>query len=303
MPPEKEKPVSGTVEIHPYVQGRLRSLPRLNDTAGILLGTSENGVTHVTGFKRVPPNALRQAADAAGPELAGFYRLQTAGVPALMPEERELWQESQGHSLFMLIRAADGHTPAEATVWTRGKNGEPAVETVPLDVERVPAPAQGSAPSLRREDDRRAIRVPWRAIAAASAALAVVLAALQFWPVKPPPAVSLDLQARQGELTALWDQKGGPAGPPKSATLRIRDGAIEQTIDLTRNFTPQGRIVLRPLSRDIVITINVQYAGIAPISGSATYIGFFSAAGQADSATNETKGAKKTGPRRRARFR
>ena len=100
LAPKQVNSTRGTVEIHPYVQGRLRALPRQDETAGILLGTSDNGVTHVTGFKRVTPSALRQAASDAGPALAGFYRLQTANSPALLPEEEELWRSAQpgGHS-------------------------------------------------------------------------------------------------------------------------------------------------------------------------------------------------------------
>jgi hypothetical protein len=68
--------------------------------------------------------------------------------------------------------------------------------------------------------------------------------------------------------------EGRPAVPPKSATLLIRDGKKEQSLDITRNYTPQGRIVLRPQSRDIVVTLTVKYPGAAPLSRSATYIGF-----------------------------
>ena len=146
MPSDPVKPGRNTVEIHPYVQGKLRSIPRQEDTAGILLGTSENGVTRITGFKRVPPNALRQAADAAGPSLAGFYRLQTPNAPALQPEEEDLWRQAQpqGRSLFLLLNAVNG-SAEQATAWTRDADGAPAIETVSLS--RTPPPAPEPAPT------------------------------------------------------------------------------------------------------------------------------------------------------------
>lgn len=306
MHPEKERSTGGTVEIHPYVQARLRALPRQQETAGILLGTLENDITRITGFKRVPAHTLRQAADAAGPALAGFYRLHTPDAPSLRPEEVELWRAASSHSLFLLIQPANRGAPVEAAVWTRRGNGEPVVETISLDGNRGQEPLR--LPELIEpavEVGPIPVRqVPWRAIALTAAALSAAAAVALFWPAaKPAPEISLDLQARPGELIAMWEQKGTPAEPPRSATLSIRDGANEQAIDLTRSFAPRGRLVLRPVSRDISVTLNVQYAGIAPVSGSATYVGFAPAAVQEADAAKSSRGTRKAGSRRRARSR
>jgi hypothetical protein len=272
MRPNPVNPTRGTVDIHPYVQGRLRALPRQDETGGILLGSSENGVTHITGFKRAAPNALRQAADAAGANLAGFYRLQTPNAPALQPEEEELWSQTQpsGRGLFLLLNAVNG-TATEATALTRENNRPTASERVSLTNEAPPAPARPFITTVRNGApilSRRTLLL----------SAGVLVAALGVWylvrAVTPAPNILLDLQSRGAELAVLWEQKDAPATPPQSATLLIRDGKKEQSLDLTRNYTPQGRIVLRPQSRDIIVTLTVQYDGAAPLSRSATYIGF-----------------------------
>lgn len=303
MPSPPEKPARNSVEIHPYVQGKLRSIPRQEDTAGILLGTSANGVIRITGFKRVPPNALRQAADAAGPSLAGFYRLQTPNAPALQPEEEELWRQTQpqGRSLFLLLNAVNG-SAEQATAWTRDADGTPAIETVSLaktpPPERTPAPSPPPAPqpapppeptlvasppitaSLRIRVSRYIVdrslqaRRPLAVGALAFAATLAVLVALRSLPDPPPPSLSFDLQSRPGELVAVWDHRNAPAAALASATLTVREGKTESSIDLTRGFTPSGRAIVRPRASDIVITLTLQYPGEPPLARSATYIGF-----------------------------
>jgi hypothetical protein len=93
-------------------------------------------------------------------------------------------------------------------------------------------------------------------------------------PSKPERALSLELQSNAGELIAVWDQQIAPEAQLKFATLSILDGAKEQNMDLTRNYTPHGRIITRPQSRDVVFTLRVQYAGEPPLSRAATYTGF-----------------------------
>ncbi|MBI2687989.1 MAG: hypothetical protein HYX27_16900 [Acidobacteria bacterium] len=264
-----------TVDIHPYVQNRLRTLPRQDLAAGILLGSSENGVTHVTGFKRVPPNALRQAADAAGPQLAGFYRLQTQESPALLPEEVELWRDTQqnGRGLFLLVNGTNG-TAAQATAWTKEGNGEPAAETISLNNDPpLPPPELPYVPPV----SAARFRIPWRAVIVSAFAIVAIAAAIQFWPIvltNPGPNLALDLQSRNGELIAAWEEKTGSTEPLQSATITIKEGDKAQTIDLAPNYTPKGRIVLRPQSRDVIVTLNVQYANSEMVSRAATYIGF-----------------------------
>ena len=45
-------------------------------------------------------------------------------------------------------------------------------------------------------------------------------------------------------------------------------------IDLSRNYTSQGRITIRPASPDVIVTLRVQYANMPLLSRSATYVGF-----------------------------
>ena len=271
--PKNVNSTRGTVEIHPYVQGRLRALPRQDETAGILLGTSGNGVTRVTGFKRVTPSALRQAAADAGPAMAGFYRLQTANSPALLPEEEELWKAAQpdGHSLFLLVKSVDGGV--EATAWTRDDGGPAVMENVSLDgdfVERRHA-VNTDLPQARPAVVRRIVLY-------AAIGLVLVAGSIMLWPAKAAPMFSLEVQSRAGELTAIWEQQNAPERKPDIATLSILDGANEQTMDLTRNYTSRGRITVRPRSRDVIFTLRVQYAGAPLLSRSATYLGFVPAA-------------------------
>jgi len=277
LDPKLVNSTRGTVQIHPYVQGRLRALPRQDETSGILLGTSDNGVTCVTGFKRATPSALRQTASEAGPALAGFYRLQTANSPALLPEEDVLWRDAQpaGHSLFLLIKAVNGGV--EATAWTRDGAGPPVVETVPLDGEFVERQTAGlpSLPAFRLASlapSTVARRLLLFASVGVIAAMAVV-----FWRpdnAPPPPGLSLDLQSHAGELTAAWKQETTPAQKVQFATMSILDGGNERTMDLSRNYTSQGRITIRPASPDVIVTLRVQYANMPLLSRSATYVGF-----------------------------
>jgi hypothetical protein len=108
-------------------------------------------------------------------------------------------------------------------------------------------------------------------------AVLVLLAGWYFLGSRPVAPVSprLDVQAREGEIVAVWDQPpGGPARSVQSAAMIVRQGDKEQRIDLTSNYTPQGRIVVRPKARDIFFTLQVQYVGIPPVSASAVYLGF-----------------------------
>ena len=309
MRPENAKSDLGTVDIHPYVQARLRSLARQKETAGILLGTSENGTTVITGFKRVPPDSLRQAAGAAGPLLAGFYRLHTPDAPTLRPEEEELWNESPSR-LYMLVKTAGEQVGAAGTVWLRDRSGAPLIDTISLDdgppVPPAPPPTQLDSPLPAAPDPPWAgtILLPWRAIGVTTAVLLAGVGAYRFWPTKPPPVIAIDLQARGGELAATWDQKGEVRERLQSARLLFRDGEREQSIDLTRNFTPQGRVVLRPSAANLAVSLEVRYVGVAPVTGGATYIGFVPAtpaiAEAAETSSKATpRATKKAGPRRR----
>jgi hypothetical protein len=260
------------VDIHPYVQGRLRTLPRQDEAAGILLGSSENGVTYVTGFRRAAPGSLRQAASDAGPALAGFYRLQTQSAPTLLPEEEDLWREVQpdGRSLYLLVRPVAGGV--EGTAWTRDSDRPAEVEKVSLDGERA-EPEKLEYPlglRLQMTTPANSKRVLWLALVG----LAVAAGAIAYWPARTAPGLSLDLESRNGELAAVWEQQGTPKEPLQFALLSILDGNKEQTMDLTRSYTSKGRVTVRPRASDVVLTLRLQYAGLPPVSRSATYVGF-----------------------------
>lgn len=252
-----------TVEIHPYVQGRLRALPCRDACTGLLLGTSVDNEIHITGFRRVPPNALRQAAAAAGPGLIGFYRVHTPGAPLFTAGEADLCHHTQ--SLFLLIDNA----AAQATVWLHQRSGEPVIETISLDATRaVPDP-----PSILTTH-AAAPRLPWVALALALLLSAASITAYEYWPTAPEPTLTLDLQSRDGELTASWQQNATLPQPPESATLTVREDESEQVMDLTKSFTSHGRAVLHPRARNVVVTLNVHYPNRPRLTRSATYIGF-----------------------------
>lgn len=267
-----------TIEIHPYVQGRLRALLRQDESTGILIGHVEDGVTHITGFKRASPNVLLQAAQEAGAELAGMYRLQVS-----QPEDEKLWRQAapEGRSVYLVVRsAAEG-----AVARVREADGRETEETVLLDGQ----PHVAQAPVLMESKilPRPVMRVrmaepvvPRRAFAVAAAGVAAAVGTVRYRTAQASPAPSaipelvLDLHSRDGELVAAWDQQGTPKEQLVFATLAIQDGGAEQTVDLSRNYTNRGRMTVRPQSRDIVITLRVQYAGLPLLSRSATYVGF-----------------------------
>jgi hypothetical protein len=262
MRPKTVNSTQSTVAIHPYVQGRLRAIPRQEESAGILLGSSENGVTHITGFKRVQPNALRQAAQAAGPALAGFFRLQTPDAPALRASEIELCRQTQ--PLFLLLNAVNG-AASDALVCRPTTDGQATSEA--LSLMAPPTPVTTQVPRVRTASPR----LPWLAVCLI---LALAGAAYYLRTVNPPPGLALDVQSRSGELAAIWQQSGILAQPLQSAALTIQDGESEQTMDLTPTFTAQGRAVLHPRTSTIIVTLNVQYAGGLRLSRSTTYVGF-----------------------------
>jgi hypothetical protein len=262
MRPKTVNSTQSTVAIHPYVQGRLRAIPRQEESAGILLGSSENGVTHITGFKRVQPNALRQAAQAAGPALAGFFRLQTPDAPALRASEIELCRQTQ--PLFLLLNAVNG-AASDALVCRPTTDGQATSEA--LSLMAPPTPVTTQVPRVRTASPR----LPWLAV---GLILALAGAAYYLRTVNPPPGLALDVQSRSGELAAIWQQSGILAQPLQSAALTIQDGESEQTMDLTPTFTAQGRAVLHPRTSTIIVTLNVQYAGGLRLSRSTTYVGF-----------------------------
>ena len=266
MRPKTVNSTQTTVEIHPYVQGRLRAIPRQEESAGILLGSSENGVTHITGFKRVQPNALRQAAEAAGPAHAGFFRMQTPDAPELRASEIELCQQTQ--PLFLLLNAVNG-AANNALVCRPTTDGHGTSEALSLTA--APPPAAPHVSPVRAASPR----LPWLALGLA-VALAAAGAAYYYSarPVAPAPELALDVQSRSGELAAIWQQNGIAGQPLQSAALTIQDGERRQTMDLTPTFTTQGRVVLRPRTSTIIVTLNVQYTGGPRLTRSTTYVGF-----------------------------
>lgn len=253
-----------TVDIHPYVQGRLRAIPRQEECAGILLGSQENGVTHISGFKRVPSNALRQAASEAGPTLAGFFRLRTAEAPALLASELELCRQTQ--PLFLLLNAGTGAVDS-AIICRPAPGGGATRETLSLASPRPPAPVAPVPPARQAPS-----LLPW--VVVGCAAVLTAAAAFHLWTAQPTAELSLDLQSRAGELSAVWRQTGRATAPVQSAALTIQDGATEQTMDLTPAFTPDGRVVLRPHGSTIAVTLKVRYKDGEQITRSTTYVGF-----------------------------
>lgn len=272
LAPKQVNSTRGSVDIHPYVQGRMRALPRQDETSGILLGSVEDGVIRVTGFKRVTPGGLRLAALESGPALVGFYRLQTSAQPTLLADELELWRQSHpyGHSVFLLVKAVGGEV--EATAWTRDGDGEAVAETVSLNGEFVERRKAPSGEVLRVRMERPTL--PRRILLYASLALVAAVVVLLMQPDKPARSLALELQSRGNELTAIWNQQVAPEVELQFATLSILDGSKEQTMDLTRNYTPRGQITIRPQDRDVVFTLRVKYAGEPLLSRGATYTGF-----------------------------
>ena len=276
---EAVRAVALDLDIHPYVKGRLRLQRRQDETGGVLLGTAEGASVQITGFKRLAGSTLRQAADAAGPGLVGFYRVQAPGMTTLQPEEEQLWRQilPHGRSVFLLIQVVDGIGTA-AQVWTREGDGPTTKEKVSLLQEETPAtmaaqPTTASVPRLRIK-----FPTPPKWVPACAAVLLTLVASAwcyqEIKPAGPPPALTLELQARDSELTAIWEQSSVPAEQLQSASLLVTEDGKEKTIDLTRRYSPKGRLILRPTGRDVILTLNVQYRGAAPLSNTAIYVGF-----------------------------
>ena len=267
------------LEIHPYVKGRLRLQRRQDETGGVLLGTADGGAVHITGFKRLAGSTLRQAADAAGPEVVGFYRVQTPGMTTLQPEEEQLWRQilPHGRSVFLLIQVTDG-IGTVARVWAREGEGPATQETVSLLQDEAPPAAVTPPATVAVPRPRIKLPTPPKWATAAAAVLLTLVASAwcyqEVQPAVPPPALALELQSRDAELTATWDQSSVPAEPLQSASLLVSEDGKEKTIDLTRRYTPRGHLVFRPTGRDVILTLHVQYRGLAPISNTAIYVGF-----------------------------
>ena len=283
---ESVRAAAVNLDIHPYVKGRLRLQRRQDEAGGVLLGTSDGSTVHITGFKRLAGSTLRQAAEAAGPELIGFYRIQTPGMTSLHPEEEQLWRQVLPHgcSVFLFIQVVEG-TGTAAQVWMRDGDGPVTRERIslvqedplPVNASAMPAPpahpVAGEAPPLR-------IKLPappkW-VLSAAAVLLTLVASAWCYQEIKPgapPPVLSLDLQALDSELSATWAQSSVPPEQLQSASLLVSEDGKEKAFDLTRRYSPNGHLLLRPTGRDVIVTLNVQYRGAAPISNTAIYVGF-----------------------------
>ena len=276
---EAVSPVALDLDIHPYVKGRLRLQRRQDETGGVLLGTAEGAAVQVTGFKRLAGSTLRQAADATGPGLVGFYRVQTPGMTTLQPEEEQLWRQilPHGRSVFLLIQVVDGIGTA-AYVWTRDGDGPTTKEKVSLLQEDLPPAAVAQPATVAVPRLQIKFPTPPKWVPATAAVLLTLVASAwcyqEIKPAGPPPTLTLELQARDSELTAIWEQSSVPAEQLQSASLLVTEDGKEKTIDLTRRYSPKGRLILRPTGSDVILTLNVQYRGAAPLSNTAIYVGF-----------------------------
>ena len=276
---EAVRAVALDLDIHPYVKARLRLQRRQDEAGGVLLGTAGGATVQITGFKRLAGSTLRQAADAAGPGLIGFYRVQTPGMTTLQPEEEQAWRQilPHGRSVFLLIQVVDGIGTA-AQVWTREDDGPPMRERISLLHEDAPPAAVPPSATVAVPRLRIKFPTPPKWVPAATAVLFTLVASAwcyqEIKPAAPPPALALELQARDSELTAIWEQSSVPAEQLQSASLLVTEDGKEKTIDLTRRYSPKGRLILRPTGRDVILTLNVQYRGVAPLSNTAIYVGF-----------------------------
>lgn len=276
---EAVRAVALDLDIHPYVKGRLRLQRRQDETGGVLLGTAEGASVQITGFKRLAGSTLRQAADVAGPGLVGFYRVQTPGMTTLQPEEEQLWRQilPHGRSVFLLIQVVDGIGTA-AHVWTREGDGPTTKEKVSLLQEESAPAAQAHPATVAVPRLRLRFPTPPKWVPATAAVLLTLVASAwcyqEIQPAAPPPVLALELQARDSELTASWEQSSVPAEQLQSASLLVTEDGKEKTIDLTRRYSPKGRLIIRPTGRDVILTLNVQYRGAAPLSNTAIYVGF-----------------------------
>lgn len=279
MHPKTVNSTYSSVEIHPYVQARLRALSRRDEPSGILLGTSDVVSVHITGFKRVPATALRHGAETAGVSVVGFYRLFTPQSPMLTVEEEELLQQAVPHSraVFLLIHTTGG-IAHEAIAWIRDPYGEIADETVPL----ISGPTQIiDAPPASPPPVSSGWRF-WGVLVLTAAVVSVGLFLLRLLPrsappVASPPDLTLDLHSRNNELAAVWEL-GSSSMRPQSAYLIVREGNRERVTDLTASFTSQGRVVVHPSTQDqdqdVVVTLQLNFPDAPPVSRSATYVGF-----------------------------
>lgn len=282
---ESVRAAAVNLDIHPYVKGRLRLQRRQDEAGGVLLGTADGSTVHVTGFKRLAGSTLRQAAEAAGPELIGFYRIQTPGMTSLHPEEEQLWRQVLPHgcSVFLFIQVVEG-TGTAAQVWMRNGDGPVTRERISLGHEdQLPAPpsvpAQAAKPVTQEAPPSRIkLRTPPKWVPVAAAVLLTLVASAwcyqEITPGAPPPVLALELQALDSELSATWSQSSVPPEQLQSASLLVSEDGKEKTFDLTRRYSPKGRLLLRPTGRDVIVTLNVQYRGAAPISNTAIYVGF-----------------------------
>jgi hypothetical protein len=185
----------------------------------------------------------------------------------LSPEEEELLRTGQEGSLFLLVKAVSGGV--EAIAWKKPENGESAAIPVSLD-NRPPEPREASVLRVRMASPKP----PRGALVFAAMALVAAAWAVIPLPQRPTPDLALELKSRPGELTAVWTERNVGDREMKSAAVSIQDGLQEKTLDLTRTYTPNGQLTVRPRGRDVVLTLTVDYTDGLRISRSATYVGF-----------------------------
>jgi hypothetical protein len=86
--------------------------------------------------------------------------------------------------------------------------------------------------------------------------------------------LELFAESNERELGLRWKATSPSKEPVHLALLTVREGYYERTIDLTTQFSPEGRITVRPQEPDVSVTLRIHRKGERPLTRTITYLGF-----------------------------
>lgn len=233
------------IDISPSVQKQICRLAyRVREgesTGGVLLGQSGPEGIRITGFWQGVESS---------PDVAGYWR--TRWNPGDAPAGIE------GEGLCLAISPVTAHQ-AKVLAWYRdseGQESEPRTFTIGREA-LLPPP------------------LLWLSLLSA-AGLALAWFTVEMiraeWDI-PAAKIALALQNEEGRLRVQWKESGtGPAARVESASLRVRQGAEEEIVNLLDRYAPDGNWAFPQRAREVVVSLRIRRAGQPALMQTVTFV-------------------------------
>ena len=238
------------IAVAPEVQSRLCQLAFQTFTAKPGEGETRTGSL----LGRCGPN---------GPEITGFSDAIEPYAVGQWSLHRRLPKRSPAPGLHIAVAPITA-TRASALIWT-GEDPVPTALTFRSETPKIP----------KRTPPPEAIQMQapnWWPILTATLLL---LLAASFWPVSasvevaPLPRLTLNVQSIRGAVRLQWLESASAQDEHlQSATLTVN----QETLDLRDHYQSDGELILRPNSRQLILTLKVRRANQPLLQQTITYV-------------------------------